>query len=52
MTHITNVSDEEWEHTRQRYVPDLMEYNSGNTRFVKLMRKLGVPLKPEYQTDV
>ena len=52
MTYITNVSDEEWEQTRQRYVPDLMEYDSGNTRFVNLMRKLGVPLNPEYQTDV
>ena len=51
MTYITNVSDEEWESDRLRYVPDLMEYDSGNTRFLNLMRKLEVPLNPEYQTD-
>lgn len=52
MDYITTVSDEEWEQTRQRYVPELMEYDPGNTRFLKLMCKLGVPLKEEYQKDV
>jgi surface carbohydrate biosynthesis protein len=52
MDYITTVSDEEWEQTRQRYVPELMEYDSGNTRFLKLMREIGVPLKREYESDV
>ncbi len=52
MDYITTVSDEEWEQTRQRYVPELMDYDPGNTRFLKLMRKIGVPLKEEYQNDV
>ena len=49
MDYITTVSDEEWEQTRQHYVPDLMEYDPGNTRFLKLMRELGVPLNKQYQ---
>jgi len=52
MDYITTVSDEEWEQTRQRYVPELMEYDPGNTRFLKLMREIGVPLKAEYQNDI
>ena len=52
MDYITTVSDEEWEKTRQRYVPELMEYDPGNTRFLDLMREIGVPLKSEYQNDV
>lgn len=48
MDYITTVSDEEWEKTRRRYVPELMEYDPGNTRFIKLMREIGVPLKEEY----
>jgi surface carbohydrate biosynthesis protein len=52
MDYITTVSDEEWKQTRQRYVPDLMEYDPGNTRFLKLMREIGVPLKSEYEKDV
>jgi len=49
MDYITSVSDDEWEQTRRRYVTELMEYDPGNTRFVKLMREIGVPLKREYQ---
>ncbi len=52
MDYITTVNDEEWEQTRQRYVPELMEYDPGNTRFLKLMCEIGVPLKQEYQNDV
>jgi surface carbohydrate biosynthesis protein len=52
MDYITTVSDEEWEQTRHRYVPELMEYDPGNTRFLKLMCEIGVPLKAEYQNDV
>lgn len=52
MDYITMVSDEEWEQTRRRYIPELMEYDPGNTRFLKLMRELGVPLKAEYQKKV
>jgi len=52
MDYIITVSDDEWEQTRQRYVPELMEYDPGNTRFLKLMREIGVPLKPEYEKDV
>lgn len=49
MDYITTVSDEEWEQARQRYVPELIEYDPGNTRFLKLMREIGVPLREEYQ---
>jgi surface carbohydrate biosynthesis protein len=52
MDYITTVSEEEWVKTRQRYVPELMEYDPGNTRFLKLMREIGVPLKREYKNDV
>lgn len=45
MDYIFTVSDEEWERIRQRYVPELMEFDPGNTRFLSLMRELGVPLK-------
>jgi surface carbohydrate biosynthesis protein len=51
MDYITTVNDEEWEETRQRYVPDLMEYDPGNTRFLKLMSEIGVPLKREYKNE-
>jgi hypothetical protein len=51
MDYITSVSDETWEQTCRRYVPDLMEYDSGNTLFLKLMRKIGAPLKAEYKDD-
>jgi surface carbohydrate biosynthesis protein len=52
MDYITTVNDEEWKQTHQRYIPELIEYDPGNTRFLKLMREMGVPLKPEYQNDV
>jgi len=52
LDYITTVSDEEWEQTRQCYVPELMEYDPGNTRFIKLMREIGVPLKLEQGKDV
>jgi surface carbohydrate biosynthesis protein len=51
MDYITTVSDEEWEQTRLRYIPELMEYDPGNTRFIKLMREIGVPLKPKYEKE-
>lgn len=51
MDYITNVGDEEWEQERQRYVPELMYFDPGNTRFLKLMLELGVPLKPEYRMN-
>ena len=49
MDYITTVSDKEWEQTRQCYVPDLIQYDPGNTRFLDLMREIGVPLKLEYE---
>jgi surface carbohydrate biosynthesis protein len=52
MNYVTTVSDEEWEQTCQRYVPELIEYDPGNSRFLKLMREIGVPLKREYQNNV
>lgn len=48
MDYITTVSDEEWELARRRHVSQLMEYDPGNTRFLKLMKEIGVPLKSEY----
>ena len=52
MDYITTVNDEEWERTWQRYAPELMEYDPGNTRFLKLMHEIGVPLKREYMKYV
>ena len=52
MDYLTTVSDEEWEQTWRRYVPQLIEYDPGNTRFLKLMREIGVPLKREYMNHV
>lgn len=51
MDYITTVSDEEWELARRRHVSQLMEYDPGNTRFLKLMKEIGVPLKSEYYGD-
>ncbi len=48
MDYVTNVSDEEWEEVRQKYVLELIEFDPGNTRFLKLMKELQVPLKKEY----
>lgn len=48
MDYITTVDDNEWEKTRQHYMSDIMEYDPGNTKFIKLMRELDVPLKPHY----
>jgi len=52
MDYLTSVSEENWENDRFRYVPDLIKYDSGNTQFLNLMRKLEVPLNPGYQTKV
>ena len=51
MDYITSVKDAEWEQIRDRYVPELMQYDPGNTRFLKMMREIGVPLKQEYRSD-
>lgn len=45
MDYITQVSDEDWEATRLKYVKDVMEYDPGNSQFVSLMKELNVPLK-------
>ncbi|AXX16242.1 LA_1612 family putative O-antigen biosynthesis protein [Leptospira borgpetersenii] len=47
MDYITQVSDEDWEAARLKYVKDLMEYDPGNSQFISLMKKLNVPLKRE-----
>ena len=52
MDYITSVKDKEWEQIRQRYVTELIEYDPGNTRFLKLMREIGVPLKQGCNNDV
>jgi len=43
--YVTAVSDEEWQKARHHYMADIMEYDPGNTRFMNLVRELGVPLK-------
>ncbi|WP_078129413.1 LA_1612 family putative O-antigen biosynthesis protein [Leptospira alexanderi] len=45
MDYITQVSDEDWEATRLKYVKDLMEYDPGNSQFISLMKELNVPLE-------
>lgn len=47
MDYITQVSDEDWEAARLKYVKDLMEYDPGNSQFISLMKELNVPLKRE-----
>lgn len=48
MNYVMTVSDDEWEKTRQKYVPELIEFDPGNKKFLHLMKKLGVPLKENY----
>lgn len=48
LDYITTVSDWEWNDTYKHYLLDLMEYDPGNTRFIKLMQDLGVPLKESF----
>lgn len=45
MDYLSTVGDEEWKQIHQKYLPELMEYDPGNSRFFKLMRELGVSLK-------
>ena len=40
MDYLNTVSDEDWEHTRQKYVSELMEFDPGNTRFIELLDQL------------
>jgi surface carbohydrate biosynthesis protein len=44
MSHITTVTDDEWEKDRIRYTSELMEFDPGNTKFLNLMKDLQVPL--------
>lgn len=44
LNYLTTVSVADWDTVRQRYVPYLMEYDPGNTRFIALLEKIGVPL--------
>jgi surface carbohydrate biosynthesis protein len=44
LDYLTTVDDGDWEQTRQQYIPQLMEYDPGNTRFISLMQLLAVSL--------
>ena len=48
LDYLVSVSGADWEKTRAAVVPDLMEYDPGNTRFLSLMRKLDVRLNDQY----
>lgn len=41
---VTTISDEEWGKTCLPIIPQLMEYNQGNTHFINLVESFGVPL--------
>ncbi|EMN24221.1 hypothetical protein LEP1GSC065_1481 [Leptospira kirschneri serovar Sokoine str. RM1] len=45
INYITQVSDEDWETTRLKYVRDLMEYDPDNSQFLYLMKELNILLK-------
>jgi surface carbohydrate biosynthesis protein len=40
MHFLNTVSDDEWEHTRKYYTSEIMEFDSGNTRFIALLDQL------------
>jgi surface carbohydrate biosynthesis protein len=42
---ICDASDDAWRAERERYAAELIAYDGGNHRFLKLMTDLGVPLK-------
>lgn len=48
---VSTVTDEEWDHTCLPIVPQLMEYDPGNTRFKNLIESFGVPLINEADTN-
>jgi len=52
MNYLATVSDDEWENTRQHYMRDVMDYDPGNTRFIALLQRLGVPLNEERSANV
>ncbi|MBI3793714.1 MAG: hypothetical protein HY280_03170 [Nitrospinae bacterium] len=47
--YLKRVGEEEWLKSSRETMEKIMHYDPGNTRFVKLMQKLGVPLKKEFQ---
>lgn len=49
LDYVTSVNDVDWEKTKNDYVHDLMEYDSGNTRFINLLQKLDVQLNDHYK---
>lgn len=52
LDYLTTVSDVDWEKTRQQYVPNLIEYDPGNTRFIALLQALDVQLSDQYATHI
>ena len=44
MNYMLTVNDNEWEGTRKEYISQLIEYDPGNTKFLKLMKELQIPL--------
>jgi surface carbohydrate biosynthesis protein len=40
MDYLNTVNDDDWEHTRQLYARELMEFDPGNTRFIALLNQL------------
>ena len=44
MDYIVNVNDEEWEEVRIKYIKDLIEYDPGNTKFLRLMKEIEICL--------
>jgi surface carbohydrate biosynthesis protein len=41
-------SDKEWNESCNKYIGNIMEYDSGNGNFLSIMKELGVPLKKEF----
>ena len=44
MDYITAVTDNEWDRIRKRYLPGMIEYDPGNSKFIRKMKTIGVPL--------
>jgi len=40
MDYLLTVSAEDWENTRQNYAGEIMEFDSGNTRFIELLDQI------------
>lgn len=48
MKNITETNDNAWQKILNKHLTKIIEYDSGNRKFIKLMIELNVPLKDKY----